>query len=495
MVAVVLQETIDILKMKPLAIYNNFASSELGNPDILARFAKEEHSLISFKTKIYIDKRGVCCFSIISEARKHLGIKKGDAALMRFKYKDKCAVDISKIGDWGRTTISKSLAQDFIHIKDGEEINIDILQISKNKLEIEHQENSLDLTIFLKDGFLFIRPNNFITFYKAPIRPITIPRFIEKNSELLETLYLIWGDGNYDGKLYLANKCPELHLKLISYFENYLKIPKEFWKLRILLTNKENYDEAKAYWFSKLHFEKEQLYPTISNAVLKTTKVGNARIVLENKAIAELIENLLNFANSNLNKFSLKERLHVLNGLLMAEGGTDVTNGNKGLHYLSISHSEDEKELFEKIIRFCGLDCEFKRVRKDMLKASGWKILYDVLKKFAENGVVLMKNHPQRLQKILTFLDHSYVKSMNTYLLKLKENDRLTNSDFVKLLNCDPSSVSDYFKKYSRFVRISGKGTKFSPRIYKLSEEGEKFVQTIKDIENWKEVSYAKTAI
>jgi predicted transcriptional regulator len=101
-----------------------------------------------------------------------------------------------------------------------------------------------------------------------------------------------------------------------------------------------------------------------------------------------------------------------------------------------------------------------------------------------------MKDHPQRLQRILSFLEHSYVKSMNTYLMTLKRNGRLTTPNFVKILKCNKSSVYDYFKKYSAFVKVNG-----SPKTYELSEEGEKFVKTIETLQKWKEVSNAKTTI
>jgi hypothetical protein len=476
--------------MKSLAIHENFASSELGNPIILKSLQRKEQSLVKLAIKIHLDKSSRCHFAIPTKICKSLGISKGDTILLRFNFNGNICIDVCTIADWGRTTLSTNLGK-FLRLKKGTEISVEILA-KANKLKVDKVMigNKLDLLALMPNYATFERSEGYITLYRKPSRPITIPRFLELNSELLETLYLVWGDGSYEDKLFLANKCPELHLKLSNYFENYLKMPKEFWKLRILLTNKQNSQEAKKYWLSGLKFEEEQLYPTISGAILKTTNVGNARIVLESKAVAELIANLLGFANSNLEKLSLKERLHILNGLLMAEGGTDVTKGNKGLHYLSLSHSQEEKELFEKIIVLCGLNKEFKRTRKDMLKASGWKPLYRILQKFTENDVILMKDHPQRLQRILTFLEHSYVKSMSDYLMALKRNGKLTSSDFVKILKCNKSSVYDYFKKYAQFVKVKG-----SPKVYELSDDGEKFVRTIETLQKWKEVSNAKTTV
>jgi len=476
--------------MKPLAICSNFASSELGDPAILKNLQRKEQSLAKLTIKIHLDKNSRCHFAIPTKICKSRGISKGDTLLLRFTYYSNVCIDVCTIADWGHTTLSTHLGK-FLELKKGTEVLVEILA-KANKLEIDKVmiSGKLDLLALMPNYAIFERPEDYVTLYKKPSRPITIPRFLEINSELLETLYLIWGDGSYEGKLFLANKCPELHLKTINYFENYLKIPEDFWKLRILLTERQNSKKAKDYWLSKLNFKEEQLYPTISGAKLKTTNVGNARIVLESKAMAELIKNLLSFVNSNVEKLSLKECLHILNGLLMAEGGTDVTKGDKGLHYLSLSHSQEEKELFEKVISLCGLNKEFKRSRKDMLKASGWKLLYIVLQKFTENEVILMKDHPQRLQRILTFLEHSYVKSMNTYLMTLKRNGRLTTPNFVKILKCNKSSVYDYFKKYSAFVKVNG-----SPKTYELSEEGEKFVKTIETLQKWKEVSNAKTTV
>lgn len=476
--------------MKSLAICSNFASSELGNPAVLENLQRKEKNLAKLALKIHLDKNSRYHFAIPTKICKSLGISKGDTLLLRFNFNDNRCIDVCTIADWGRTTLSTHLGK-FLELKKGTEVLVEILA-KANKLEIDKVmiSGKLDLLALMPNYAIFERSEGYITLYKKPSRPITIPRFLEINGELLETLYLIWGDGSYEDKLFLANKCPELHLKLINYFENYLKIPKDFWKFRILLTEKQNSQKAKRYWLSSLKFNEEQLYPTISGAVLRTSDVGNARIVLESKAIAELIGNVLNFTNANLEKCNLNDRLHILNGLLMAEGGTDVTKGNKGLHYLSLSHSQDEKELFEKIISLCGLNKEFKRSRKDMLKISGWKPLYKILQKFTENDIILMKDHPQRLQRILTFLEHSYVKSMRTYLITLKRNSRLTTLDFARILKCDKSSVYDYFKKYSEFINVKDR-----PRVYELSLEGEKFVKTIETLQKWKGVNNAKTTI
>jgi len=156
---------------------------------------------------------------------------------------------VSKIYKWGKFHLRKEAIK-VLNIKNHEMINFEIIAKNQN-LDITKTNNNVDLaTIFntnLKINTL-LRTNNFITLYSKRKTSITLPRFIKITPALLELFYLIYGDGHYQNKLYFVNKVPELHEFVLEQFENIFYIPRNLWRIRILISDLNFKDYAKNYW-------------------------------------------------------------------------------------------------------------------------------------------------------------------------------------------------------------------------------------------------------
>jgi len=109
--------------------------------------------------------------------------------------------------------------------------------IKENKKEEIAKQNFVDLAKINEEATVIFRENNFITLFKEYTTPITLQRFIDIISELIELCFLIHGDGHYKTKLYFVNKNPGLHIFVMKKFENLFKIPKTVWRARLLFNN------------------------------------------------------------------------------------------------------------------------------------------------------------------------------------------------------------------------------------------------------------------
>lgn len=414
--------------------------------------------------------------SLSAENRHLVGINGGDVVLVRICREKQEVEFVTKVCEWGQMHIPKVIL-DLLEMKNREAIVINIMAKTQNLININDGRIDLAQITDYDNGIKIIpRALDFVTVYRKQKVPITIPRFIELSPKLIELSFLIHGDGHYAEKLYFANKSPELHRFVMNEFENILRIPQNLWRSRILLHDLENTVNATEYWKNMLELNNAQFYNS-SKSVLNTDATGNLRIILDKTIVSLIFRYIFDIMKKNLDK---RTALHALNGLLAAEGGAQISK--KGLHKLTLSYNQKEKELFQRILHISGTSHLWKDVQNKMFVIESWPHLHTFFKLFLAESIIPFRIHSDRRKRALEgFLKHSFTKTMSKYLTCISKNNNVTVEKLSTLLKIRRDSILDAIRKnqYVLFVDINGKGVNRSPFIISITNEGKEFLQLI----------------
>lgn len=463
---------IENIKLNKKQIYFN----EIVDPQEFKEIYLCENVISIFSTKV-TTKSARSFATYLAKDRKSLNIDKGDILLLRAIKENKEFEFVAKIYKWGRFYIRRKIIKT-INIKNHEKIRFEI--INKAQKLKNRDNNEIDLANIINQNVQIIpRKNNFITIYSKRRIPITIPRFIKINPKLLELFFLIHGDGHYKTKLFFVNKSPELIKFVMEQFEDILKIPKNEWRGRIILTNLEKQKQVRKYWENKLDLKDEQFYST-SESKFNTSKYGNLRIIIDKTIVAFIFRFIFNELKPRLDK---DNSFYALNGLLCAEGGAQI--GKVGLHKLTLSFNKEEKSLFEDILNKTALlkICKIEQNRNYVIEK--WKNHYFFFKKFLEKDVIPFRYHNKRRKNAFNgFLNHSFTKTIIKYLSILDKKNNITLKQFSDLLGIREDSILDTIRKnqYGDFIRINGKGRRNNPFIISIIKEGKLFLNMINKI-------------
>ncbi len=449
----------------------NLFCREIISPTVLNELVKLEKPVLTFKTEVNnTTKRAFATF--LADYRKDTNVKLNDIVLFRAIKDNKKFEFVSKIGEWGKIHIPKE-AIESLGIQNHESVLFEF--ISKDS-SLQTEENRIDFADIINfDNKIKIIPrkNDFITIWKKQHVPVTIPRFIDYSNELYVLSFLVHGDGHYKSKFYFSNAQYRLHKFVINEFEKIFKIPKSVWRCRILHMNPDS--SKKIYWKKALEIHDEQFYPTVSKSTLNTQNEGDARIAIDSCVVAKMFHFVLNKMNENIDS---KNCLYALDGLLNAEGSASIEKD--GLHKLTISFSQNEKEMFSNILRKSNL-FQLCQILKDRFVISGWNKIYEFVKIFAENKVVPFSQNPYRAKNVAEgFLNHRYTKTLAKYLSVINNNET-TYSKIADVFNHRFSSIRNELNKERiiRFININGKGINRSPLKISISDEGKIFLNTV----------------
>jgi len=409
-------------------------------------------------------------FNIPSTLCRQINLEPGDLLIIRLSKERNTFEIISKVYRWGRIHIPKKVIEtlDIAHL---EKIKIEIVK----KKNIKQQKNKIFLSQLLasnKKVRVIGRTNNFVTLFVNQQRPITLRNNIGITPCLIESFFLIHGDGHYSDKLYFANNNPDLHNLVIETFNTSLSLPKSIWRGRINLKGSFDEDFAVNYWLKTVIKNKEQFYPAVSRTKFNTSSKGNLRICIDSLIVAEIFRELFKHIISNLDE---EQSLHALNGLLAAEGGAQIDK--IGLHKITLSYNQKEKELFKKVLANVGLLHLFKE-RDEGVKGTfvleKWEKFYPFFKKFLSHQTLPFQRHNLRKARALNgMLNHSFTKTINKYLTAIGE-ETLTVKELSRGLKIRDDSCLTTIRKsqYSKFITIEGKGINGNPFKISMSKEG-----------------------
>lgn len=437
-----------------------------------------EKPIAKFSLKVVTDTARPF-MSLLSIQRKSLRLKENDVLLLRVIKKDKEIEFISKMYEWGKIHIPKKIVN-LLDIKNKEKVDFQI--ISKDNTLKTSNDRNLDVSKIMNEKIKVIpRANNMITVYSKHKIPITVPRFIKFSPELFELFFLIHGDGHYKTKLFFVNKTPELIQFVMEQFENILKIPKDEWRARIVLSDLNTQNKVKEFWKNKLSLKEHQFY-SISKTKFNTAKYGNLRIIIDKTIVPAIFRFIFDKLKKKLNGVN---SFYALNGLLCAEGGAQI--GNMGLHKITLSFNKEENLLFEEILNKTDLldICKIEQGRTYSIER--WNNLYTFFRIFLLNNIVPFKYHNQRKEDALNgFLTHSFTNTMLKYLSILKEKGKLNVKEFSDLLGIRKDSLLDTIRKkqYNQFIKIEGRGIRNGPFIFSITDKGKLFLEVVNKMEN-----------
>ena len=159
-------------------------------------------------------------------------------------------------------------------------------------------------------------------------------------------------------------------------------------------------------------------------------------------------------------------------------------DSSKFLEPESKNDSSKEKEMFKEILDRLQLHYSIEQDRTFIIQ--GWKKQYRFFKTFLSKKIAPFNMHPKRKRNALRgFLTHSFTKTMVKYLSILKQNSRITVKEFSKLLKIREDSILSTMRKlqYSEFIDIEGKGIRANPYIISITNEGDYFLNMIKEME------------
>jgi len=461
-----------VLKNNSLKLSTN----EIMDPLIFKEIYNKEEFLIRFNSKITTES-GSPFATFPAASRNLIHIKEGDVAIIQAKQVNKIFEFLSTIRKWGRFSIPLS-AVNILGLKNHEDIEFRII---KQSSQISSTEKGLiDLAKIDSGEEILYRKKNFITVFKTSKTPITLPRFIKITPDLVELLFLIHGDGHYQNKLYFVNKNPELHKFVIRAFYEILKIPQDMWRARLLFNNETDAELAKEEWKNILNFKSEQFYPSISQTELKTSDKGNLRIALDKTIISSIFRYIFEkFQNPKGNL-----AFHALNGLLYAEGG--VRKDKRGLHKITISFSQNEKNLFSRILKNTKV-LKLARVEQNSrFCISNWENLYKFFRLFYLNEIIPFNINSERCEKALKgFLEHSQTKTAYKYLTIINKGGNYTLKELASQTGYRQDSILDTLRKkqYSQFIEIKGRGINRNPLIISLNSSGKEFLKIFRNLE------------
>jgi len=438
--------------------------------NVLKELCKKEQILTHFETKVSTMSHYPYA-TFLAKERHLTSLKTKDVLIMRAVKDNKKFEFVSKLYKWGKFLVSKE-AVNVLGIKNQEIIKFEIIKENK---DMGTKNNCLDLSE-IEGVYKIFREDNLITLYKTGGTSITLPRFIEITPDLIELCFLVHGDGSYKEKLYFVNKNPELHRFVIDKFYEVLKIPKEVWRARLLFNHDSDSSIAKEKWKYDLGLREEQFYPSISKCVLNTSESGNLRIVIDKLIAARVFRYIF----EKLKNLDEKQSLFALNGLLFAEGGASIEKN--GIHKITLSFSQQEKEMFESVLRTAGVFELAKVSQNSRFCIEGWENHYKLFRTFFSNEIVPFEIHSQRCRNALGgFLNHSFTKTMEKYLGVLNKGDSFTIQEIMKDLGHRNTSLRGTLRKkqYSRFVKFDESRNPFKISI---TQEGRDFLMLTKKI-------------
>jgi len=317
--------------------------------------------------------------------------------------------------------------------------------------------------------------------------PLEIPKTIELSGKLLESLFLIFGDGHYKSKLNLTNHIYRIHNYTIQSLKSELDIPKEIWRLRIIHSknkDKKLMNAIKRYWIETLNFENKQLYPTISPSFCyKTCEEGIARIQIDKMNVPDVVRMVLEeviilIKNNELNE---KECCYIFDGILNAEGS--VSMEYDGIHKITISFNENEKNLFQNIFSNV-IPKNILKDKNDRFIISKWCSIYQFLKPFTKYDIIPFSLRPKDAFKLVSgFLNHKRTKALRNYLETIQRNPEESFSKMAELSNRDWKSAKQTLQiRTKEFIQIR----KFKNRhLTSMSKEGKNLIKIIKKLESW----------
>lgn len=444
---------------------------EIISPAVLKELIRLEKPVLTFKTEVNnTTKRAFATF--LADYRKETDVKLSDVALFRAVKDNKKFEFVSKIGEWGKIHVPKEVIEN-LEIQNHESVLFEFISKDSSLQTAKNRIDFADIINFDNKIKIISRKNDFVTIWKKQHVPVTIPRFIDYSNELYVLSFLVHGDGHYKSKFYFSNAQYRLHKFVIVEFEKIFKIPKYIWRCRILHTNP--ISSKKAYWKKTLEIYDEQFYPTISKSILNTQYEGDARIGIDSYIVAKIFHFVLNKLNENIDS---KNCLYALDGLLNAEGGASIEKD--GLHKLTISFNQNEKEMFSNILRKSNL-LHLCQILDDRFVISNWNKLYEFVKIFAEGGIIPFSQNPYRAKNVVEgFLNHRYTKTLAKYLSVINNNET-TYSEIADVFNHRFSSVRNELNKerITKFININGKGVNRSPLKISISDEGKRFLNTV----------------
>src|SRR3989344_484209 len=454
--------------------------TEIVHPEEFKNLYLKETPLLKFFSKV-TTKTDRPFFTFYAKDRKKHSFEEKDVILIRIEKAHKNFQLIVKISRWGKIHVPAKVVK-ILGLKNHERIICYVLNRDK-KVAVQNSERHIDLAKLSKDNEVRIIPREGrnITIYKKQKTPITVPRFIEITPDLIELCFLIHGDGHYQNKLYFVNKAPELINFVMHQFDESLRIPKNCWRAKIDLFKGEDKECSKEYWKSKLELEDKQFYKTAESS-FNTGKNGNLRIIIDKTIVSMIFKNIFYKITEELDK---ETAFYALNGLLDAEGGSQLNSGS--LHRITLSFNENEKKLFENVLKNTGILKFCKITQNKTFVIEKWDNQYIFFKAFLKKGIVPFKTHNKRRNNAINgFLRHSFTKTMIKYLSACKESEKLTIKDLSILMRIRQDSILDTIRKnrYQKFInfeKIKGK------KCVSISEEGLIFLDLIEIMNKLKE--------
>ncbi|MFQ6010119.1 MAG: hypothetical protein ACE5J7_03310 [Candidatus Aenigmatarchaeota archaeon] len=460
---------------RTMNIKNKVFYREIIHPNILQEFLKLEKPIMVFETEINnVDKSAFATF--LAKQRKEAKIEIGSIVLFRAKKNKKTFEFTSKLGNWGKFHIPKELVET-LRIKNHERIVFET--IAKNSKPIPRAQpiDLADITSMDSRLKIILRPKGFVTIWKKAHTPITVPRFLEPSEDLFVFAYLMHGDGHYKSKFFFSNASYRLHRFVMEKFEEIFTLPKNMWRCRV--SHHKEDPAVKIYWKKALGFSEEQFYPKISRTRFGMLKRGNARTTIDYKLVATVFRFVFGKLNDMIDEGNA---LHALDGILNAEGSAGIYKN--GLHKLTISFSQSEKDMFAKILRKCGF-LGLCNCLNDRFVMGDWNNFYQLIRKFHENRLVPFSQNPVRSANVVNgLLNHRYTKTITKYL-KAIDDDGRTFAEIAKGLGHKRASVAKELrnKRFDDFIKIEGRGINRSPLRVSISKEGLGFLEVIKWLE------------
>lgn len=419
-------------------------------------------------------------FNIPAAICKKFGLQKSNLFVIRISNSDKTYELFSKIYIWGKIHIPRHVINS-LNIQHHQKVKIEVVKEANFS-----QEDKINFTkLFERDNKvkIFKRANGFVTIYSNGRLPITLPNTITLSPKLIESFFLIHGDGHYKSKLFFTNNDPNLHKFIIDVFENELKIPHSIWRARINLRESLPGQPALQYWMENVKLSTEQFYPLISRTKFNTSTQGNLRIVIDNTIVSQIFRKIFSFMKENLDR---ELSLHALNGLLAAEGGAQIDK--IGLHRITLSYNQDEKPLFKVVLRNCGVLHLFKEKDKEnqgVFILEKWENFFPFFSAFLSKNVIPFQLHKNRKDRAFIGLNnHSFTQTMQKYLSVLKKKENFTVKELSRTLKIRNDSCLSTIRKqqYSKFINIKGKGINRNPYIISISPEGDYLLNLILNV-------------
>ncbi len=450
--------------------------NEIIKPSQFKRIYSKEVVLIRLKKEINTEAARPF-LNIPSTSPKQINTKTRNVLILRIKNINKIYEIISPVYSWGKVNIPRKVIST-LNIKHQQKVSIGVVKEAN-----QFQEGKMDLSQLFKGKKnikILRRTAGFITIFSPGKLPITLPNSIILGPKLVEAFFLIHGDGHYGRNFFFTNNDINLHKFVIKVFEEELKIPTTIWRARVNLNESHEIELAVSYWLKNTGLDVQQLYPSISRTKFNTSPEGNLRICIDYPIVTEVFRTIFDFMKENLNK---RLSFYALNGLLAAEGGAQIDE--VGLHRITLSYNQKEKELFKKVLKTCGLVHLFKDKNKGnhgTFVLEGWEKLYSFFKEFSVRKVIPFSLHNDRKQRAITgIISHSFTKTMCAYLSILSQNEKFTTKEFSKRLQIREDSCLRTLRKdqYSPFINIEGLGINRHPFTISITDQGKELLNII----------------